>query len=130
MTTAMTRSLGLEEHIPHAARAQEPFEPVPSPHCPFVIQEVANMTLDAFANAGLVLKVFSRLLNDTVILASDNAILDIADIPDIPDIPAGNRGTVVYRAAELQAIKSMRPKELRQLHSRKQEPRGDDTGVA
>lgn len=64
---------------------------------------VSQMSLDEFADAGLVLTVHSRLLDDTVLLASDNA-----------SVPEGRR--VVYRAAELRILDRLGADGLRHLH--------------
>lgn len=71
---------------------------------------IASMTIDDFATAGLVVTVDSSLLHDTVLLASDNAVLpEGAEGPDGP-------GVVVYRAAELRALHRLGADGLRQIH--------------
>jgi hypothetical protein len=68
------------------------------------VQEVCAMPLSQFANAGLVLEVRSAVLKETVIFASDNAVVD----------PGERR--VVYRAAELEGLIGLGPRGLRRIH--------------
>jgi hypothetical protein len=74
------------------------------------------MSLDEFAHAGLVLTVHSRLLDDTVLLASDNA-----------SVPEGEG--VVYRAAELRILDRLGADGLRELHRFKRLLGGEVAGA-
>ena len=56
------------------------------------VSEVAGMSLERFARAGLVVKVRSTLLDEVVLFASDNA-----------ELPRDER-RLVYRAAELRRL--------------------------
>jgi hypothetical protein len=56
------------------------------------VNEVAEMSLERFARAGLVVKVRSTLLDEVVLFASDNA-----------QVPEDERRTV-YRAADLRKL--------------------------
>ena len=56
------------------------------------VAEVAGMSLERFARAGLVVKVRSTLLDEVVLFASDNA-----------DLPRDER-RLVYRAADLRRL--------------------------
>lgn len=81
--------------------------------------EVCAMPLSEFAEARLVVEVSSRVLGETVVFASDNAVLD-----------PGERRTV-YRAAELRALTdlaSLDPEELRQIHRVKRTFKGSILG--
>lgn len=71
---------------------------------PATAADVATMPLEVFQHAGLALPFFSTALGDEVVLASDNAIVD----------PGERR--VVYRAAEMWHMTSMRPDTLRTVH--------------
>ena len=62
------------------------------------------MRLDKFASAGLVVTVYSEVLNETIVFASDNAVVD----------PGEHRP--IYRAAELLEVLGLTPKDLRCLH--------------
>jgi hypothetical protein len=66
--------------------------------------ELLAMRLSEFSKAGLVVEVFSEALDETVILASDNATVD-----------PGER-QVVYRAAELRELIGLDPETLRTVH--------------
>lgn len=66
-------------------------------------EAATGMTLSEFATAGLVMTVYSSILDDTVLLASDNATV-------------AEREGVVYRAAELQALHRLGADGLRQIH--------------
>lgn len=74
--------------------------------------EICDMPLPEFAIAGLVLEVTSSVLQETVIFASDNAIVD----------PGENR--VVYRAAELEKLDGLTSGDLLQVHAVKKTFRG------
>jgi hypothetical protein len=56
------------------------------------VAEVAGMSLERFARAGLVVKVRSTLLDEVVLFASDNA-----------ELPSNER-CPVYRAADLRRL--------------------------
>jgi hypothetical protein len=64
------------------------FERRPAP----AVADVARMSLERFARAGLVLEVRSSLFDEVVLFASDNA-----------RVPSGEKRTV-YRAADLERI--------------------------
>lgn len=66
--------------------------------------ETAAMSLGEFAEAGLVAEVRSRVLDEVVLFASDDAVVD----------PGERR--VVYRACELRELVGMRPEDLRFVH--------------
>ncbi len=66
--------------------------------------ELLAMPLSEFATAGLVVEVLSEALDETVILASNNAAMD----------PGERR--VVYRAAELRELIGLKPADLRMVH--------------
>ena len=66
--------------------------------------DVCAMQLSEFAGAGKVVEVRSAVLGETVVFASDNAILD----------PGERRP--VYRAAELRELAGLSPEDLRQIH--------------
>ena len=77
------------------------------------------MPLSEFAHAALILVVRSNILGETVILASDNALVD----------PGEQRP--VYRAAELRALLGLERfgrDELRQVHRVKRTFRGTILG--
>ena len=61
------------------------------------VGEVAGMSLERFARAGLVVRVRSNLLDEVVLFASDNA-----------RVPADERRPV-YRAADLGRLLRSRP---------------------
>ncbi len=67
-------------------------------------EDVCQMRLSEFASAGLVVTVYSEVLNETIVFASDNAVVD----------PGGRRP--VYRAAELLEVLDLAPRDLRCLH--------------
>ncbi len=71
---------------------------------PAMAADVAEMPLDDFQNAGLALPFFSTVLNEEVVFASDNAVID----------PGERR--VVYCAAELWHMREMSPNLLRSAH--------------
>ncbi len=68
------------------------------------VEDVCAMPLDEFARAQLVVEVHSRILEETVVFASDNAVVD----------PAERRP--VYRAAELKLLARVDPQSLRVIH--------------
>ena len=77
--------------------------------------EICDMPLPKFASAGLVLEVTSSVLQETVIFASDNAIVD----------PGEN--LVVYRASELKELVGLTSGDLLQVHAVKKTFRGQVT---
>ena len=80
------------------------------------VSDVCAMPLSEFAQAALVVEVRSSVLDEVVIFASDNALVD----------PGEQR--TVYRAAELRALLGIRQEDLRQLHQVKSTFRGTITG--
>jgi hypothetical protein len=80
------------------------------------VAEVCAMRLDDFARAGLVVTVWSNVLGERIILASDNARVDPGELRPI------------YRARELRALLGLRdPAELRRIHEIKRTFRGTIT---
>ncbi|HEX2466161.1 MAG TPA: hypothetical protein VHR17_16175 [Thermoanaerobaculia bacterium] len=73
--------MAVEELLAATARRESPS-----------VAEVAGMTLERFARAGLVVKVRSTLLDEVVLFASDNA-----------ELPRDERRPV-YRAADLRLL--------------------------
>lgn len=73
-------------------------------HWPVTDAELLALPLDDFARAGLVVRVWSSVLGERVIFASDNARIDPGE------------GLPVYRAAELRELLGLGPEELRQVH--------------
>jgi hypothetical protein len=73
--------MAVEELLTEAERRESPS-----------VAEVAGMSLERFARAGLVVKVRSTLLDEVVLFASDNA-----------DLPKDERRQV-YRAADLRRL--------------------------
>lgn len=73
-----------------------------------VVQEVdiQKMSLSVFEKAGLILKVFSEVLNDHVYFVSDDAV-----------ITRHKLDSVAYSARELQEMLDMEPEEVRAAHS-------------
>lgn len=69
---------------------------------------VAEMSLEDFAHAGLVVKVKSRLLGEEVLFVSDN----VRDLDE-------SAGPVVYRAAELRLLEGKTPEDVKRLHRMK-----------
>ena len=69
--------------------------------------EVAALPLEEFAHKRLVIEVYSQVLRQRVLLASDNAVLD----------PGERR--VVYRAAELRQLLGVPTAELSRIHESK-----------
>ena len=65
---------------------------------------VEEMSLEDFASSGLVKKVKSKLLGETVIWAADNA-----QVPPETD-------QVIYRASELKELVGVPPEQLRKIH--------------
>jgi hypothetical protein len=80
-----------------------------------LVAEVCAMRLDDFARAGLVVTVWSGVLSDRVIFASDNAIVDPGEL------------RAVYRARELRALLGLSTGELRRIHEVKKTFRGTIT---
>lgn len=76
-------------------------------------RQVLGMPLSGFATAGLRLVVYSELLGERVIFASDNARL-----------PPADSERVVYRAEELRELLGLAPEELRRVHLVKRVFRG------
>lgn len=66
-------------------------------------EAATRMSLDEFATAGVVITVYSSVLDDTVLLASDDAVVVEGE-------------GVVYRAAELRALHRLGADGLRQIH--------------
>jgi hypothetical protein len=76
------------------------------------------MRLDDFARAGLVVTVWSKVLGERIILASDNARVDPGEL------------RTVYRARELRALLGLSdPAELRRIHEVKRTFRGTITDI-
>jgi hypothetical protein len=78
---------------------------VTDPKQSVLIAEVVAMTLDEFAQAGLIVEVASRVLDEVVLFASDNAVLD----------PGERR--VVCRAQELREVLHYQPEDLVSVHN-------------
>ena len=76
------------------------------------VAEVCAMPLSEFAQAGLVVSLWSDVLGESVVLASDNAILD----------PGERRP--VYRASEAKALLGIGPADLRRVHALKRTFKG------
>jgi hypothetical protein len=74
-------SVAVRELLPENARRERPS-----------VAEVAGMSLERFARAGLVVKVRSTLLDEVVLFASDNAEL------------SSDEQRPVYRAADLRRL--------------------------
>jgi len=70
-------------------------------------RQLEQLPLDQFATAGLALRVYSEVLGEDVIFASDNA--EICEHPDLP----------VYRADELRQLLKLRSPDLQALHASK-----------
>jgi hypothetical protein len=88
----------------------------PSATAPELAAEVCAMRLDHFAQAGRVVTVWSELLRELVIFASDNAIVDPGEL------------RTIYRASELRVLLGLaNPRELRQVHAVKRTFRGNIT---
>jgi|SRR5580693_656745 hypothetical protein len=81
--------------------------------------EVCAMRLDDFAHAGLVAEVWSEILREEIVFASDNALLD----------PGEERP--VYRSHELWVLFGLTdPRELRRIHEVKRTFRGTITDAS
>jgi hypothetical protein len=81
-----------------------------------LVAEVCAMRLDDFARAGLVVAVWSEVLSERVIFASDNAVVDPGELRP------------VYRARELRVLLGMtNPDELRAVNNVKKTFRGTIT---
>ena len=65
---------------------------------------VEQMSLSRFAMSGQYRQVHSKILDEIIVLAADNA-----ELPDFGD-------TVVYRAAEAQLLVGLPPEEVRAYH--------------
>jgi hypothetical protein len=74
-------NLAVAELLPETEQRERP-----------TVAEVAGMSLERFARAGLVVKVRSSLLDEVVLFASDNAKL------------ANDERRTVYRAADLRRL--------------------------
>jgi hypothetical protein len=84
-----------------------------------MVAEVCAMPLEEFALAGLVVEVWSRVLGEAVVFASDNARLD----------PGERRP--VYQARELRVLLGLAaPAELRRIHDVKRMFRGTVTDAS
>jgi hypothetical protein len=80
---------------------------------PELLAKVCVMRLDDFAGAGLLVTLWSEVLQDRLIFASDNAQVDPGELRP------------VYRAHELRMLPTLTdPSELRRLHSVKKMFRG------
>jgi TubC N-terminal docking domain len=77
-----------------------------------LVAESLEMSLEEFAGAGLVVEVWSGDLDEAVVLASDDAVVDPGEL------------RVVYRAAELRGLVGVQPRDLRNLHDIKKTFRG------
>ena len=75
--------------------------------------DIEAMRLSAFAVSGLVREIRSRVLDEHVLFAADNAVL-----------PQDNR-LVVYRACELKEIVGQLPDHLRAIHAVKKQLDGE-----
>jgi hypothetical protein len=91
----------LQKAAPPAPKLAAVLEPEPD------AQAVAEMSLEDFAHAGLVVKVKSRLLGEEVLFVSDN----VRDLDE--------SGPVVYRAAELRLLEGKTPEDVKRLHRMK-----------
>jgi hypothetical protein len=81
--------------------------------------EVCAMRLEEFARAGLVVEVWSSVLDEAVVFASDDARVDPGEL------------RTVYRAHELQVLLGlMTPRELRRVHEAKRLFRGTITDAS
>jgi hypothetical protein len=66
---------------------------------------IEDMPLSQFAGSGLVRKIHSRVLDEVVLFAADNAEICVAN------------SLVVYRAKELRKLVGMPPDQLRAVHA-------------
>jgi hypothetical protein len=83
-----------------------------------LVAEICAMRLDDFARAGLVVTVWSEVLGERIVLASDNARVDPGELRP------------VYRARELRALLGLSdPAELRRIHEVKRTFRGTITDI-
>ena len=94
-----------------AAIRQDGESPAASPEASDDFERVLDMRLDAFAEAGLILGVYSEVLDREVLFVSDN----------VADEALPNDDRVVYRAHELRKLWVLRPQpaQLRTLHATK-----------
>ncbi len=105
----------LKEHKPQIVEllCQRQRAPATGGHCgePSKAGRVAEMTLEAFAEAGLILKVRSEVLGCSVLFVSD----------DVPEAAIAGYDIPIYRAAELRklALLNPAPHSLRGLHDAK-----------
>lgn len=78
----------------------------PSPALP--LAHIAQMPLDEFAHAGLIVEIWSDVLGSKVLLVSDN----------VKDAEIDAAGLPTYRASEMQKLAVLRPEPwtLRQIH--------------
>lgn len=84
-----------------------------------LVAEVCAMPLVEFARAGLVVEVWSKVLGEAVVLASDDARIDPGELRP------------VYRARELQVLLALTaPAELRRVHEVKKIFRGTITDAS
>ena len=67
-------------------------------------ESIEQMSLSQFEMSGECHRVYSKVLDEIIILAADNA-----EIPDVGD-------TVVYRAAEARLLVGLSPAEVRAFH--------------
>ena len=67
-------------------------------------ESIEQMPLSRFAMSGQFLQVHSKVLDEIIVLAADNA-----DLPDLGD-------TAVYRAAEARLLVGLPPAEVRAYH--------------
>ena len=81
--------------------------------------EVCAMRLEEFARAGLVVEVWSSVLDEAVVFASDDARVDPGEV------------RTVYRAHELRVLLGLTtPRELRRVHEVKRLFRGSITDAS
>lgn len=93
--------------------------PEPAADTSALVAEACTMRLDDFARAGLVMTVWSEVLGERVIFASDDAIVDPGELRP------------VYRAHELRALLGLRDlRELRRIHEAKKTFRGTITDAS
>lgn len=74
--------------------------------------ELLSMPLEGFARSGAVVRVWSSVLEERLILAADNAHLDPGEC------------RVVYRAGELRELAGLPPEDLKEVHRFKKLFRG------
>ena len=110
MTSSITKTLQrLKKASEKSAVSTEP--PVP-PSTQEALPCVPELSLEEFSKARLVVRVKSAVLQEEVIFASDNALVN------------EEAGSVVYRASELRRLLSSTPEALRDLHHIKSVFRG------